>query len=226
MKIRISNPLNLPGRAAWPRRLDPNRNPQIQPAMKTKLKLAAFCPQLSANRRSADAQGAAFTHQGQFQNNGGPASDTYNLTFSLFNTNNAGVAIAGPVTHSAVSVTNGLFPVRIDFGPDVFTGTTTNWPEIGVATNGADSITTLPPRQQVVDSPPAPAILSSLRSDGTNFVFNFSTVLSQSYTVWANANLATTNWGSYTNLIGDGYFQETTIPLTNSPQSFFQLTSP
>jgi hypothetical protein len=51
-------------------------------------------------------------------------------------------------------------------------------------------------------------------------------VLSQSYTVWANPNLATTNWVSYTNLSGNGYFQEITIPLTNSPQSFYQLSSP
>ena len=85
---------------------------------------------------------------------------------------------------------------------------------------------TMTVREQVVASPPAPIIISSPRSDGTNFVFNFSTVLSQSYTIWANANLATTNWISYTNLIGDGYFQEITIPLTNSTQSFFQLTSP
>ena len=49
------------------------------------------------------AQGTAFTYQGQLQNNGSPASGTYNLTFSLFNTNTGGVAIAGPVTNNAVS---------------------------------------------------------------------------------------------------------------------------
>ena len=68
------------------------------------------------------AQGTAFTYQGQLQNNGSPASGTYNLTFSLFNTNTSGVAIAGPVTNNAVVVTNGLFTVLIDFGPGVFTG--------------------------------------------------------------------------------------------------------
>ena len=88
------------------------------------------------------------------------------------------------------------------------------------------AVGTMTARQQVVESPPEPLIISSPRSDGTNFVFDFGTVSNQSYTVWANVNLATTNWGSYTNLIGDGYFQEITIPLTNGPQSFFQLTSP
>ena len=85
---------------------------------------------------------------------------------------------------------------------------------------------TMTARQQVVASPPLPLIIFSPRSDGTNFVFDFGTVSNQSYTVWANANLATLNWISYTNLIGDGYFQEITIPLTNTPQNFFQLSSP
>jgi len=98
------------------------------------------------------AQGTAFTYQGQLQNNGSPASGIYNLTFSLFNTNTAGVAIAGPVTNNAVAVTNSLFTVLIDFGPDVFTGQT-NWLQIGVETNGVNSFTTLTPRQQLTPTP-------------------------------------------------------------------------
>jgi hypothetical protein len=85
---------------------------------------------------------------------------------------------------------------------------------------------TMTARQQVVDSPPLPLNILSPRSDGTNFVFNFGTVSDQSYTVWANSNLATTNWISYTNLIGDGYVQIITAPLTNSTQSFYWLSSP
>ena len=101
---------------------------------------------------STFAQGTAFTYQGQLQNNGSPASGTYNLTFSLFNVNSGGTAVAGPVTNNAVSVTNGLFTVLIDFGPGVFTGAT-NWLEIGVATNGVSSFTTLAPRQQLTPTP-------------------------------------------------------------------------
>ena len=98
------------------------------------------------------AQGTAFTYQGRLNNNGSPASGTYNLTFSLFNTNTSGVAVAGPVTDNAVVVTNGLFTVLIDFGPGVFTGAT-NWLEIAVATNGASPFTTLTPRQQLTPTP-------------------------------------------------------------------------
>ncbi|HUD48329.1 MAG TPA: hypothetical protein VMR33_15965 [Candidatus Baltobacteraceae bacterium] len=57
-------------------------------------------------------------------------------------------------------------------------------------------------------------------------MFDFGTVSNQSYTVWANANLAATNWVAFTNLLGDGYLQEITVPLANSPQWFFNLTSP
>src|SRR5208283_1953263 len=100
------------------------------------------------------AQGTAFTYQGQLQNNGSPASGTYNLTFSLFNTNATGVPVAGPVTNNAVSVTNGLFTVLIDFGPGMFTGET-NWLQIGVESNGVSSFTTLTPRQELTPTPNA-----------------------------------------------------------------------
>ena len=103
--------------------------------MKTKIKLIVICQLLLRIWFSADAQGTAFTYQGQLQNNGSPASGTYNLTFTLFTTNIRAVAIAVPVTNNAVFVTNGLFTVQIDFGPGVFTGGT-NWLQIGVETNG------------------------------------------------------------------------------------------
>ena len=107
---------------------------------------------LNVQFSAAFAQGTAFTYQGQLQNNGSPASGTYNLTFSLFNTNTTGVAVGGPVTNNAVFITNGLFTVLIDFGPGVFTGAT-NWLQIGVETNGVSSFTPLTPRQQLTPTP-------------------------------------------------------------------------
>jgi hypothetical protein len=114
------------------------------------LALATLNSQLS----TAHAQGTAFTYQGQLQNNGSPASGTYALTFSLFNTNTTGVSVAEPVTNNAVVITNGLFTVLIDFGPGVFSGTT-NWLQIGVATNGVESFTALTPRQELTPVPNA-----------------------------------------------------------------------
>ena len=124
--------------------------------MKNKFKINALAllalSTLNYQLSTAFAQGTAFTYQGRLNNNGNPAAGTYNLTFTLFNTNASGVAIAGPVTNSAVSVTNGLFMVQVDFGPGVFIDTT-NWLQIGVATNGVTSFTALAPRQQLTPTP-------------------------------------------------------------------------
>ncbi|HEY3860809.1 MAG TPA: hypothetical protein VGO59_02890 [Verrucomicrobiae bacterium] len=113
---------------------------------------------------SACAQGTSFTYQGQLQNNGIPANGTYNLTFSLFNSNAGGAAMAGPSTNNGVAVANGLFTVLFDFGSGPFIGTT-NWLEIGVETNGFNAFTTLAPRQQLTPAPyatTAGALLGSL----------------------------------------------------------------
>jgi hypothetical protein len=86
---------------------------------------------------------------------------------------------------------------------------------------------TLAAHQQMLSSSPLPLVISSPRCDGTNFVFNFGTVSNQSYSVWANAKLATTNWVSYTNLVGDGYVQKITTPITNGQTNYFyRLSSP
>src|SRR5271165_5781458 len=100
---------------------------------------------LNSQLSTAFAQGTAFTYQGRLQNNGSPASGTYNLTFSLFNASSGGGAVAGPVVTNGVIVANGLFTVLIDFGPGVLTGAA-NWLEVGVEANGASSFTTLTPR--------------------------------------------------------------------------------
>jgi hypothetical protein len=101
---------------------------------------------------TAFAQGTAFTYQGQLQNNGSPASGTYNLTFSLFDVAASGTPIAGPVTNNAVVITNGLFTALINFAPGVFSGQT-NWLQIGVASNGLSTFTNLSPRQQLTPTP-------------------------------------------------------------------------
>jgi hypothetical protein len=126
--------------------------------MKTKLTLikrAALLVLLSTlnfQPSTVLAQGTAFTYQGQLQNNGGLASGTYNLTFSLYTNRTSGTAVAGPVTNNTVNVTNGLFTVLIDFGASVWNGAT-NWLQIGVETNGGGSFTTLTPRQQLTPAP-------------------------------------------------------------------------
>ena len=98
------------------------------------------------------AQGTAFTYQGSLMKGGLPANGSYDLTFTLFNTNSSGSAIAGPVTNSATAVSNGLFTTTIDFGAGVFAGSN-YWLEIAVQTNGGSGFTTLAPRQPVTPTP-------------------------------------------------------------------------
>jgi hypothetical protein len=107
---------------------------------------------LNAHLVTAHAQGTAFTYQGQLNDGSTPANGSYDLVFTLYTTNTAGIAIAGPATNSAVAVTNGIFTTLIDFGPAVFTGDS-NWLEIAVRTNGGSSFTTLVPRQLVTPAP-------------------------------------------------------------------------
>jgi hypothetical protein len=85
---------------------------------------------------------------------------------------------------------------------------------------------TMTASQQVIASPALPLQILSPRTDRTNFMFDFVTVLNQSYTVLAKTNLASANWVSYTNLIGGGYMQKITVPLTDGKQNYFLLRSP
>ena len=61
---------------------------------------------------------------------------------------------------------------------------------------------------------------------GTNFIFAFSTVSHQSYTVQQNTNLATTNWTLYTNFLGNGSLYQFVTPASGNRQSFFRVRTP
>ncbi|HEX4120802.1 MAG TPA: hypothetical protein VH619_09320 [Verrucomicrobiae bacterium] len=97
-------------------------------------------------------QGTAFTYQGSLASNGSPAQDAYDLTFTLFQTNNGGVPVAGPITNAGTVVTAGLFTSVLDFGENVFTGSN-YWLEMGVKPTAGSSFTTLSPRQPVTPTP-------------------------------------------------------------------------
>ncbi len=117
-----------------------------------KIKLIVFCHLLSALCLSVHAQGTAFTYQGRLNDGANAAHGSYDLTFSLFNVNSGGSAVAGPLSTNAVAVTNGLFTVSLDFGAGVFNGTG-YWLEVGVRTNGGGAFIPLSPRQQLTPAP-------------------------------------------------------------------------
>jgi hypothetical protein len=140
---------------------------------------------------TAHAQGTAFTYQGQLQNNGSLASGTYNLQFTLYTNATGGTAVAGPVTNSAVGVTNGLFTAAIDFGSSVWNGET-NWLQIGVETNGGSSFTLLSPLQQLTPVPYA-------------IYAGNATMLASGAALGSGADNSISSSGAVDSFIGGGY---------------------
>lgn len=98
------------------------------------------------------AQGTAFTYQGRLTTGTNPVSGNYDLTFSLYGASSGGTLLAGPVTNTAVAVSNGLFTVQVDFGTGAFTGSS-NWLAISVRTNGPGTFSPLTPLQQMTPTP-------------------------------------------------------------------------
>ena len=61
---------------------------------------------------------------------------------------------------------------------------------------------------------------------GGTFQLSFQSVNGQSYTLYYNNNLSTTNWLPYTNVTGNGGTLQLTVPITNSAQRFFRISQP
>lgn len=98
------------------------------------------------------AQGTAFTYQGRLNDGANPATGNYDLKFTIYDVSGGGDVVAGPVTNSPTSVSNGLFTVTLDFGAGVFTGAE-RWLEIAVRTNGGEAFTALSPRPKLTPTP-------------------------------------------------------------------------
>ena len=70
------------------------------------------------------------------------------------------------------------------------------------------------------------AVLQAPQLFGGNLRFSLQTESNQSYTIQQNSDLATTNWLSVTNFIGDGSLFQFAAPPTASPQNFFRVRQP
>ncbi|MDB6067201.1 MAG: hypothetical protein JWR26_3409 [Pedosphaera sp.] len=102
----------------------------------------------------ASAQGTAFTYQGQLQNNGIPATGSFDLQFELYDSVIAGNQIGSGLHYAPVVVTNGLFTLQLDFGTNASAAGC--WLEIGVRSNGsAGAYSILIPRQAITPAPHA-----------------------------------------------------------------------
>ncbi len=106
------------------------------------------------------AQGTtAFTFQGVLNAGTTAANGLYDMTFGVYNANVAGDFIAGPITNTAVAVSNGLFTVTLNFGTGVFTGTN-YWVQMALRPSGIGSFSPLSPRQQLTPAPYAISLVS------------------------------------------------------------------
>ena len=170
--------------------------------------------------------GTALTYQGNLnqtsgstgvigqQPSSGPVTGVCDFRFSLWDAVTNGNPVGATLTNSAVSVSNGLFTVTLDFGAGAFNGDA-RWLDIGVRTNGSGAFTELVPRQLVPLVPdalyaaeagsvfgltnlsglqPATANLTNWSNIGTN---QFAGTNFASAT--ANGILFSNNWSSFNN---------------------------
>ncbi len=125
--------------------------------MKTKnlmslIGLLGLCFAFSLQPSALFAQGTAFTYQGRLDSSGAPATGLFDFRFSIFDSASGGAAVAGPITNSAVAVSNGLFTTTLNFGGGVFTGPA-RWLEIAARTNSGGAFTILSSRQPLTPTP-------------------------------------------------------------------------
>jgi len=112
---------------------------------------------------NAEAQTTEFTYQGRLNDSGLAATGNYDLQFSLFDDPVAGTQLGTTKTATAVSVSNGIFTVHLDFGA-AFTGPA-RYLQIAVRASSASAFTSLSPRQPITSAPYSVRSLNALTSD-------------------------------------------------------------
>jgi len=115
--------------------------------------------------------GTAFTYQGRLNEDGLPATGSYDLKFALFDAESDGTPVGADLTTEAVAVSNGLFVVKLDFGSEVFTGDA-RWLEMSARTNGIEAdFELMTPRNELTPTPyalrAATAAVAATVSNGT-----------------------------------------------------------
>ncbi len=103
---------------------------------------------------------SAFTYQGRLKLAGVPVTNTCDFKVSLWNAQNGGTQLAGPLDLLNIAVDKGLFVISPDFGFDLWDGAD-RFLQIAVRSPaGSGSYVTLAPRQQVMATPYALAARS------------------------------------------------------------------
>src|SRR5207302_2495627 len=107
----------------------------------------------------------AFTYQGRLSDNGQPANGTYDFQFRLFDAATNGAQVPIVLAYPTVAVSNGLFTTGLDFGSNVFNGTTW-WLEISLRPSATfGQFTVLAPLQPLTPTPNA--LFSAIAAQAT-----------------------------------------------------------
>lgn len=136
--------------------------------MKTAFPIVLLLLALIAAPGQAPGQGTAIRYQGRLTDGAVAATGLYDVQLTVYDGNSGGTAVAGPITTNAVSVTNGLFVVTPDFGPNVFNGAS-RWIEIAFRRNGTGAFSSLPERQAILATPYA-ILAGSAANVGNNTI--------------------------------------------------------
>ena len=115
---------------------------------------------------AAYSQTTEFTFQGSLKDGAAPANANYDFEFALFDALSAGSQIGATIPKSNVPVANGIFSVKLDFGP-AFPGAN-RFLEIHIRQTGGGAFTTLAPRQMVNSAPYSVKSLSAANADTVN----------------------------------------------------------
>lgn len=110
------------------------------------LVLAVFCVS------STSAQTTEISYQGNLKESGLAANANYDIEFRLYSALTGGSLIGTEIYLSPVTVTDGVFAVKLDFGPNGFPGQD-RYLEIAVRRTGVGSLVTLGPRQKISSAP-------------------------------------------------------------------------
>src|SRR5437588_829729 len=108
-------------------------------------------------------QTSSFIYQGRLTDGGTAANGNYDLQFALFDSLSGGAQVGSTQTINTVAVSNGVFTVSLDFGPNSFPGAN-RFLEISARPTGG-SFTLLTPRQQITSTPYAVRSLNAASAD-------------------------------------------------------------
>ncbi len=135
--------------------LSSSADPSEEFILRLRLFLMAVC--LSCLSGLSWGASTEFTYQGFLRSSTVPANGTYDIECVLFDAPSSGTQVGLPVTNNAVTVTNGLFTVPLDFGIAAFRGPD-RWLEVHVRATGDPGFTVLTPRQKLTATPYALAL--------------------------------------------------------------------